>query len=52
VWNRDFGERQGVGACACCRGEVTQQSFQCGHVVAVAQGGTDALTNLRPVCAG
>lgn len=51
LWNRTFGERRGIGACHCCRREVTQQDFECGHVVAAARGGTDALDNLRPLCA-
>lgn len=50
VWNRYFGERVGVGHCQCCRREITQQSFECGHVVAVAAGGSGGLENLRPVC--
>lgn len=50
LWNNTFGERRGVGACFCCKQEVTQQSFECGHVLAVARGGTDAIDNLRPLC--
>lgn len=51
LWNRTFGERRGVGACFCCKRDITQQSFECGHIVAAARGGTDALENLRPLCA-
>lgn len=50
VWNRFFGERSGVGQCQCCRREVTQQTFECGHIVAAAAGGDDDPVNLRPVC--
>ena len=51
LWNRTFGERRGVGKCHCCGREVTQQAFECGHVVASSHGGSDALDNLRPLCA-
>lgn len=50
VWNQHFGERCGVAQCCCCRAEITQQQFECGHVQAVASGGEDTLDNLRPVC--
>ena len=50
VWNSTFGERIAFGPCCCCRREVTQQTFEVGHVVAVAKGGQDAFDNLRVVC--
>ena len=50
LWNRVFGELAGAGQCACCRRTITQQGFECGHVIPVAKGGTDALENLRPIC--
>ena len=50
VWNDAFGERSGVGPCACCNREITQQSFECGHVIAHARGGSDSPGNMRPLC--
>ena len=50
LWNNTFGERQGVGTCCCCGRELTQQSFEAGHVQAASQGGSDTLDNLRPIC--
>ncbi len=50
LWNAEFGERAGVGQCACCRREVTQQCFHAGHVVSVADGGATALNNLVVLC--
>ena len=50
VWNRFFGVRTGVGTCQCCRREITQQDFECGHVIAASNGGAAVLGNLRPVC--
>ena len=50
LWNATFGERQGAGACYCCGREVTQQTFEAGHILARAQGGSDQLSNLRVIC--
>jgi hypothetical protein len=50
VWNRFFTARKGVGTCQCCRKEITQQEFECGHVISAANGGAAELANLRPVC--
>lgn len=52
VWNAAFGAGAGAGACACCGAAVTQQDYECGHVVPRAMGGSDALGNLRVVCRG
>jgi 5-methylcytosine-specific restriction endonuclease McrA len=51
LWNDRFGEREGVGHCACCSKEVTQQCFHAGHVVSVAEGGATTLENLVVLCA-
>lgn len=50
VWNVAFGREAGIGACYCCCGLVSQQDFECGHVLAVAMGGLNVLENLKPVC--
>ena len=50
VWNEAFGDDAGKGKCVCCSAAVTQQTFECGHVVPRAKGGTDATSNLRVVC--
>jgi 5-methylcytosine-specific restriction endonuclease McrA len=50
VWNEAFGEKSGVGMCSCCCRELTQQSFECGHVIAQARGGEDTPANMRPLC--
>lgn len=51
VWNRDIGPSKTEGKCYVC-GERTIHItvFYCGHVIAVVNGGTDSLDNLRPVC--
>lgn len=50
VWNTHYSEIIAQGMCWCCRKTITQQSFQCGHIVAHANGGPDTLANLKPVC--
>ena len=50
VWNNTFGERVAYGPCCCCSREITQQTFEVGHVISVANGGRDNFDNLRTVC--
>ena len=50
VWNQWNGAESGMGPCFCCGRAVSQQDFECGHVLAAARGGSDAVGNLRPLC--
>lgn len=50
VWNSYHGESSGAGKCYVCSRDVTQQNFECGHVVSVAHGGATCVGNLRVVC--
>ena len=50
LWNETFGEKNGTGQCYCCNREITQQVFEAGHVIAVANGGSDHISNLKVVC--
>lgn len=51
VWDRWIGKKNGVGLCYACRyNEIRSTHFECGHVVAEANGGTETTDNLRPVC--
>ena len=51
VWNKYIGEKNGKGMCQCCKStEITQMSFQCGHIVSEFNGGTVTLNNLIPLC--
>ena len=52
VWDRDIGANKTIGQCYVNRThEVTFHTFHVGHVRAVARGGSDALSNLRVICA-
>jgi len=50
VWDRYIGKEKGVGDCFCCKKEIDSKNFECGHVVAVANGGKNTLGNMRPIC--
>lgn len=51
VWNAYIGEEIGKSKCLCCRvTDITQLSFNCGHVIAEARGGETIVSNLRPIC--
>jgi 5-methylcytosine-specific restriction endonuclease McrA len=37
--------------CLCCKiTDITQLSFNCGHIIAEANGGDTIVSNLRPIC--
>lgn len=50
VWNTTIGRRRGVGPCFCCQGEIDSKTFECGHIIAVKDGGRNTLDNLKPIC--
>lgn len=49
VWQKEFGDSL-KGQCFCCSRELLFNEFECGHVVAVKNGGKDTLENLEAVC--
>jgi hypothetical protein len=51
VWNTNIGEDIGKAKCLCCKStDITQISFNCGHIIAEANGGETIVSNLKPVC--
>ena len=51
-WNKWIGEDIARTKCLCCGvNEIKMSSFHCGHVLAVVNGGTTTVDNLRPICA-
>ena len=51
VWNTNIGEEIGKAKCVCCKStDITQMSFNCGHVIAEANGGKTIVSNLKPIC--
>lgn len=50
-WDKYVGKDKGTTMCLCCkRIEISQITFDCGHVIARSDGGTLAIDNLRPIC--
>ena len=51
VWNTHIGEDIGKHKCLCCKTtDITQMSFNCGHIIAEANGGDLIVSNLKPIC--
>lgn len=49
VWNTYIGEGRGTWKCLCGT-TISQQTFECGHVIAASKKGETNLENLRPIC--
>jgi len=49
LWVKHFGGA-GKAACLCCEAEILFTRWEQAHVVAVAEGGSNDLSNLRPTC--
>ena len=51
VWNTYIGKEKTEAKCPCCQQETIDcRKFDCGHVVAEAEGGSCLVDNLRPIC--
>lgn len=51
VWNSNIGEQIGKTKCMCCNvTDITQMSFNCGHIIAETNGGKTIVSNLKPIC--
>lgn len=51
VWNTNIGEDIGKAKCVCCKStDITQISFNCGHVISEHNGGETKVSNLKPIC--
>lgn len=50
-WSKYVGDSIGKTLCMCCEtNEIKMNDFQCGHVIAEANGGMITVDNLRPIC--
>jgi hypothetical protein len=51
VWDEYIGKKIGEAKCLCCKmTDITQLTFQCGHIIPECKGGELTLSNLRPIC--
>jgi len=52
VWNKYIGDDIPKHLCLCCKlNRIKMVDFQVGHVISEKDGGTLAISNLRPICA-
>ena len=52
VWNKYIGYDIPIHLCLCCKlNRIKMVDFQVGHVISEKDGGTLAISNLRPICA-
>jgi len=49
VWKKYFGNKM-EGRCYVFKEPITIYNFEVGHNKAVAKGGSNAISNLRPIC--
>ena len=50
VWTKYVGMNKAEGKCYVCKRTIHITEFEVGHNKAVAKGGSNQLTNLRPIC--
>jgi hypothetical protein len=51
VWNTHIGKEVADANCWLnCGNKISQQLFECGHIISVKDGGSDDIGNLRPIC--
>jgi hypothetical protein len=51
LWVRHFGKKY-KGNCFVCNKIIDTHNFEAGHVKSVAEGGSDNISNLKPICSG
>ena len=50
-WSKYIGDTVGKSKCMCCEtNDIKMNDFQCGHVIAEANGGALTVDNLLPIC--
>jgi hypothetical protein len=50
VWTIYIGADKSEGKCYVCKRTIHMRDFDLGHNQAVAKGGKDMISNLRPIC--
>lgn len=46
VWNSGLVD----GNCYCCEDNITNTTFECGHIIPITLGGPTTFENLKPIC--
>ena len=50
VWNKYIGSDKAEGKCYVCKRTIHITDFDLGHNKAKSKGGSDNISNLRPIC--
>jgi hypothetical protein len=50
VWDKYIGVDKGQGQCDICKRTIDKLDFECGHIIADADGGSITVDNLIPIC--
>ena len=50
IWDFYIGESKRQGNCYSCNKIIKFENFECGHIVASKNGGSDETENIRPIC--
>jgi hypothetical protein len=49
LWTKHFGQEY-VGNCIVCGKTINTHNFEAGHIISVANNGSDNISNLKPIC--
>ena len=50
LWDNIFTSKAGEGICYVCSKTINSKKFDCGHIIAVSNGGSNDISNLKPIC--
>lgn len=50
VWDQNNDPSLTEGKCFVCKGSIHLLTYECGHIIAYAEGGKTVAENLRPLC--
>lgn len=51
VWNYHLPKHSFEHKCPCCKDTtITRYDYECGHILSHKNGGSDEITNLKPIC--
>jgi hypothetical protein len=51
LWKKYYGEVYNA-LCLICNSSISIENFEAGHIISVAEGGTNIIDNLKPICIG
>lgn len=49
IWEK-YNNKSTNGKCYCCEKDITNNDYDCGHIVSLKNGGIDDIENFAPIC--